>query len=211
MTAVATTPGTVLFEPRAAERRRAIAVTVLAAIGLAAAIALLLERFAILEDPTHVPSCTLNPILSCTSVMASDQASVFGFPNPLIGVVGFTVVLTAGASMLSGARLGEWFWLGLQAGVTFGVVFVHWLAFQSLYRIGALCPYCLVVWAVMLPLFLSVALRNLQRRQLSLPRPARSALAVAVSYRSTILTVWYLAITLLAVQRFWSYWSTLLP
>ncbi|WHP16566.1 vitamin K epoxide reductase family protein [Cellulomonas sp. ES6] len=211
MTAVAATPDTVLFEPRTAERRRAVALTALAAIGLAAAVALLLERFAILEDPTHVPSCTLNPILSCTSVMASDQASVFGFPNPLIGVVGFTVVLTAGMSMLSGARLGEWFWLSVQAGVTFGVVFVHWLAFQSLYRIGALCPYCLVVWAVMIPVFLSVTLRNLQRWQLSLPGPARAVLARAVDYRSTILTVWYLAIALLAVQRFWSYWSTLLP
>ncbi|WP_431836051.1 vitamin K epoxide reductase family protein [Cellulomonas sp. Y8] len=211
MTAVAAAPGTVLFEPRSAERRRAVVLAILAAVGLAAACALLLERIAVLEDPTHVPSCTLNPILSCTSVMTSEQASVFGFPNPLIGIVGFTVVLTAAAGMLSGARFGEWYWLALQAGVTFGVVFVHWLAFQSLYRIGALCPYCLVVWAVMIPIFLSVTLRNLQRWQLSLPRPARAALAVAVDYRSTILTVWYLTITVLALQRFWSYWVTLIP
>ncbi|VTR77203.1 vitamin K epoxide reductase family protein [Cellulomonas hominis] len=211
MTAVAATASTVLFESRTAERRRALVLAALAAAGLAAAIALLLERFAVLEDPAHVPTCTLNPVLSCTSVMASEQASVFGFPNPLIGVVGFTVVLTAAASMLSGARFGEWFWVGLQVGVTFGVVFVHWLAFQSLYRIGALCPYCLVVWAVTIPVFLSVTLRNLQRWQLSLPVPARAVLSVALDYRSTLLTCWYLAIILLALQRFWSYWSTLLP
>jgi uncharacterized membrane protein len=211
VTAVAATASTVLFESRTAERRRAIALAALAALGLAAAVALLLERFAVLQDPTHVPSCTLNPILSCSSVMLSDQASVFGFPNPLLGVVGFTLVLTAAVAMLSGARLGEWFWVGLQAGVTFGVVFVHWLVFQSLYRIGALCPYCMLVWVVMIPMFLSVTLRNAQRWQLSLPGPARRALALVLDYRSTILVAWFLVIAALALHRFWAYWSTLLP
>ena len=84
-------------------------------------------------------------MLSCGSVMTSPQASVFGFPNPVIGVVGFTVVLTTGVAILAGARLARWYWAGLQVGATAASVFVHWLVFQSLYRIGALCPDCLVV------------------------------------------------------------------
>ena len=42
------------------------------------------------------------------------------------------------------------------------MVFIHWLIFQSLYRIGALCPYCMVVWAVTIPLLVVVASIALQ-------------------------------------------------
>src|SRR3546814_14651670 len=87
--------------------------------------------------------------MSCGSVMSTAQAELFGFPNPLLGIVGFTVVVVTGAVLLGGARLPRWYWLGLQVGVTFGMGFVAWLIFQSVYRIRALCPYCMVVWAVM--------------------------------------------------------------
>jgi uncharacterized membrane protein len=63
-------------------------------------------------------------------------------------VAGLAIVTTVGVVLLTGAGLPHWFWLGLQAGVTFGVVFVHWLIYQSLYVIGALCPYCMAAWAV---------------------------------------------------------------
>lgn len=196
--------------PGAPDTIRAVVLTVLAVVGLVASLALLLERFAILEDPTHVPSCTLNPILSCTSVMQSQQAAVFGFPNPIMGVLGFAVVLTTGTAALAGARFARWYWMGLQVGATFAVVLVHWLIFQSLYRIGALCPYCMVVWAVTIPIFLSVTLRNLDDVSPALPAPARRAVGVALDYRSTLLVAWYLIIVVLVLQRFWSYWSTVL-
>src|SRR3546814_5623693 len=95
---------------------------------------LLIEKIALLEDPTYVPSCSINPILSCGSVMSTEQAEVFGFPNPIIGVAGFAIVTTVGVALVAGARLQRWFWWGLQAGTTFGVVFIHWLMFQSLDR-----------------------------------------------------------------------------
>ncbi|MBX9243833.1 vitamin K epoxide reductase family protein [Actinotalea ferrariae] len=186
------------------------ALAVLAGFGLLAAVALMIERVAVLVDPTRIPSCTLNPILSCSSVMTSPQASAFGFPNPVVGIVGFTVVLTTGVAVLAGARFTRWYWAGLQAGVTFAIVFVHWLAFQSLYRIGALCPYCLVVWAVTIPLFVLVTVHNL-RQVPGLPPPARRAVDVAHEYRTAIVVGWYLLIATLAAQRFWDYWITLLP
>src|SRR3546814_955690 len=121
---------------------------------------LLIEKIALLEDPTYVPSCSINPILRCGSVMSTEQAEVFGFPNPIIGVAGFAIVTTVGVALLAGARLPRWFWWGLQAGTTFGVVFIPWLMFQSLYRIYPLCPYCMVVWAVTIPLFWYTTLHN---------------------------------------------------
>ena len=85
--------------------------------------------------------------------MDSPQAEAFGFPNPLIGIAAFAVVVTAGAAILAGFTPPRWFRLGMQAGATFGVVFVHWLIAASLYDIHALCPYCMVVWAVTIPIF----------------------------------------------------------
>ena len=180
------------------------------AIGLAAAAVLLVEKIALLEDPTYVPSCSINPILSCGSVMQTSQAEAFGFPNPIIGVAGFAVVVTVGVAILAGARLERWFWLGLQAGVIFGVGFVHWLIFQSLYRIDALCPYCMVVWSVTIPIFWYVTLHNLRRGFLRAPQSWRHAVSVLSRNHTVVLTVWYLAIAFLVAQRFWDYWSTLL-
>ncbi|MFE3450428.1 vitamin K epoxide reductase family protein [Nonomuraea sp. NPDC059194] len=180
------------------------------AIGLLASFVLTIEKIALLKDAAYVPSCSINPVLSCGSIMRTPQAEVFGFPNPLLGIAGFAVVAGLGAALLAGARLARWFWLGLQAGVTAGAVFVHWLIVQSLYEIGALCPYCMVVWAVTIPLFWYVTLHNLRQGHLPAPAGARRAAEAVIGYHSVPLTVWFLAVIGLIGVRFWSYWSTLI-
>jgi uncharacterized membrane protein len=102
----------------------------------------------------------------------------------------------------------RWFWLGLQAGATLGVVFVHWLIFQSLYRIGALCPYCMVVWAVTVPIFWYVTLHNLHQQHL--PLPGRRLVRAGVNYHNVGLTIWTLTLITLIGIRFWTYWTSLL-
>ena len=57
---------------------------------------LTVEKIEILINPAYVPSCSINPVLSCGSVMVTPQASRFGFPNPLIGIVAFTIVVVTG-------------------------------------------------------------------------------------------------------------------
>ncbi|SNS77671.1 Uncharacterized membrane protein [Asanoa hainanensis] len=176
-------------------------------VGALAAFVLTVEKIALLKDPAYVPSCSINPILSCGSIMTTDQAEVFGFPNPLIGLLAFPVVAAIGVAVLSGARLPRWWWLSLQAGTLFGIGFVHWLFFQSLYRIGALCPYCMVVWVVMILLFTFVTLHNLDRGHLPAPRRLTDTLLLA---RGAIPTLWLFVLAALIGQRFWFYWSTLL-
>ena len=173
-------------------------------VGLLAAAALLIEKIALLENPDRILTCDINPVLSCGSVMSTPQAEAFGVPNPLIGIIGFAVIATIGAGMLAGARYAAWFWIAVQGGVTFAVVFVHWLMYQSLYVIGALCPYCMIVWAVTIPIFLHVTVRGLR----AVAGESR-AVAVVAEYRSTILTAWYILIVALIAVRFWDYWSTL--
>ncbi|WP_236826449.1 vitamin K epoxide reductase family protein [Blastococcus sp. MG754426] len=178
-------------------------------LGLAASFVLAVEKYALLADPGYVPTCSLNPVLSCGSVMSSPQAALFGFPNPLLGVAGFPVVVVTGAVLLSGARLPGWFWGGLQLGVTGAVVLVHWLIFSSIYRIGALCPYCLVVWAVTIPVFWYVTLRNLAAIHLRSPSSLARVVEAVRSVHGVVLTAWFLLITAAIAQQFWLYWSTL--
>jgi len=174
-------------------------------LGLLAAFTLTVERIALLQDPTYQPSCSINPVLSCGSVMTTEQAAFFGFPNPLLGIGAFAVVVTTGVALLAGARFPTWYWAGLTAGSAAGVVFVHYLIFQSLYRIGALCPYCMVVWAVTIPIFWYVALATLDRSG-----GARGLYAGLRQYHAVPVVLWFVVIIGLALQRFWDYWSTLI-
>lgn len=195
---------------RASDRVLAWVLLIGGVVGGLAAFVLVVEKIALLKDPSYVPSCSLNPVLSCGSIMTTEQAEVFGFPNPLIGVAAFPVLVTTGVALIAGARLPRWYWLGLQVGTTLGVTFVGWLIFQSLYRIGALCPYCMIVWAVVIPIWWYVTRRNLGAGVLG----ARLADAPAVGslHRShaLVLTLIVVAIVVLIAQRFWTYWSTLL-
>lgn len=115
-------------------------------LGLLAAAVLLIERVTLAENPFYVPSCSVSAVVSCGAIMTSDQASLFGFPNPILGVAAFPVLAAAGAALLAGARVRPWAWWGLLAGCALGMVLVHWLIVQSAFVIGALCPYCMVAW-----------------------------------------------------------------
>lgn len=195
----------------AAHRDRLLAwlLVIAASIGAIAAFTLLLERIELLKDPTYIPSCSINPILSCGSVMTTDQASVFGFPNPIIGVATFPLLVAVGAGILAGGAYARWFWLGMQAGVVFGLGFVAWLISQSLYEIGALCPYCMVVWAVVIPLFWAVTRRNVVAGVFG-ARFKDSAVGRFLRSWSVLLTaLTYLLVLVLVLTEFWDYFSTL--
>ncbi|GAA5044825.1 vitamin K epoxide reductase family protein [Nocardia callitridis] len=169
--------------------------------GWIAAMALTIERFKLFMDPNYTPSCSINPILSCGSVMVTDQAAVFGFPNPLIGIVGFSVVVTLAVLALAGVVFPRWIWGGLWLGNLLGVVFIGWLIFQSLYRINALCPYCMVVWAIITPL-LAVTTQQLWGR-------STGPLGILAQWRWTIVAVFYAVVLLLIFLRFQDYWLSL--
>lgn len=172
-----------------------ILLVVCAALGLFAAGMLTIEKFALLADPDHRLTCDLNGAVNCRDVMSSDQASAFGFPNPILGLVAWGVVICVGMGLLAGARYRQWFWTGLQVGATLGFVFVHWLMFHTVFVIGALCPYCMLTWAVTAPVFGFTTARNLMVRAAARGREpgfvARNPLP--------LLIVWYAAVATLVV------------
>ena len=123
-------------------RHRPFALTLLVTgvIGWIASAILVLERLELYRDPDHVTSCDINPWVSCGQVMGTWQSELFGFPNPLIGIIAFAVVITTAMAALAGARFGRWYWIGLQIGVTAGMVFVIWLWSQALFVCGVVRP-----------------------------------------------------------------------
>lgn len=183
-----------------------VALALLSLVGLAAALALSVDRVRMLEDPDFVPTCNFSPILSCGSVMDTDQAQVLGFPNPFLGLIGFSIMLTVSVLVAARVRLPNLVVLGAAVGSLAGAVFVHWLIFQSLYRIGVLCPWCMVVWAVTIPIALWFTL--LAADHLSSPG-VRLIVRSLWRWRFTLLALWYLTIGVLALIRFRDYWSTL--
>lgn len=178
-------------------------------IGVLCAGILTVEKIQLLKNPHMQLACDLNPIVACGSVINTPQASAFGFPNPIIGLVGFGAVATIGAGLLAGAKFKRWFWLGLQGGVVFGICFVTWLQFQSIFRINALCPFCMVVWAVMIPLFIYTTIYNLREGHIKTPAKYGKVKAFVERHHGDILILWYLVIITAILQHFWYYWKTL--
>lgn len=176
------------------------------AIALVAAIVLMVEKVRVLEDPTHVPACTIDAVLACGSVLSSDQAEAFGFPNPLIGIAGFGVLVAFGLVLVTGGRLTRAVWLTAQAGATFAVVFVHWLMFQSVYRIEALCPYCMVVWVMTISIFVYLTLANVTSGRLPVPARLEGPVTRLAGLHGVVLTVWLLLVAAVVAQGFWDYW-----
>lgn len=177
-------------------------------IGLLCALIIMYDKVELLKNPAFRPNCDLNPVVSCGSVMESKQANAFGFPNPFIGMVGFSVVITIGMAILAGAtKLKRWFWLGLQFGTIFGLLFVHWLFYQSVYNINALCPYCMVVWIMTITLFWYVTLYNIQTGVIKLKGNLQKAGLFARRHHLDILVLWLLVIAALILKHFWYYYG----
>lgn len=179
-------------------------------IGLICSFIITQDKLQLAENPHFIPSCNLNPIISCGSVMASKQGSLFGFPNPWIGLAAFAVLVTVGVAILAGATFKRWFWIGLETGIVLGLLFAYWLLFESIYRIKALCPYCLAVDVAVITTFWYVSLYNLQEEFIKLPARLIGLGDFARKHHLDILLFWFIILIALILQHFWYYYGHLL-
>ncbi|WP_423923466.1 vitamin K epoxide reductase family protein [Frigoribacterium sp. 2-23] len=122
-------------------------------VGLFGAFQLTVDKFRLLENPAAPLGCDVNPFIGCTPVMQSAQASLLGFPNPILGLMGFVAPVAVGVALLAGARFARWFWIVFNLGLLVAWVFIMWLFTQAVFMIGALCPWCMLVWLTTIPLF----------------------------------------------------------
>ena len=179
-------------------------------VGLLMSAVLIYDETQISHNHNYKPSCNLNPVVSCGSVIVSKQAQAFHFSNPYIGLVGFAVIVTTGVTILAGAKLKRWYWLGLQGGAIFGVAFCHWLFYQSVYKINDLCPFCAVTWIAVITLFWYTTYYNFWSGNLTLPEKLKPAGKFAARHHIDILVLWFLIIAALILNHFWYYYGKFL-
>ncbi|MEV8532830.1 vitamin K epoxide reductase family protein [Streptomyces sp. NPDC051211] len=191
-------------EPPAPPRALAWLLVLTGAAGLLASWVITLDKFHLLEDPSFKPACSLNPVVSCGSVMKSEQAAAFGFPNPMLGLAAYAVVVCVGAGLLAGARYRGWFWLGLNAGTLFGTGFCGWLMVQSLYEINALCLWCCLAWVATLLMFWAVTAHTVRTGILPAPAPLKAFFA-DFGWAPPALHLG--VIGMLVLTRWWEFWT----
>ncbi|OEU96692.1 vitamin K epoxide reductase family protein [Streptomyces oceani] len=179
------------------------------AAGLLASWVITVDKTKILEakaeGDTFTPGCSLNPVVSCGNIMESDQASVFGFSNPILGLVAYGILICVGVTLLAGARFPRWYWLTLNAGCLFGVLFVTWLQYQSLYEINSLCLWCCLAWVATIFAFWYVTGHNMRQGML----PASGGLKGVVGEFHWVVPVLHVGVIgMLVLTRWWDFWTS---
>lgn len=114
---------------------------------------LYLEYVGQLTDSTPIVSCSLSVVVSCTPNLLSPAGNLLGFSNSILGITLFLGPLYAGVSTLAGGRMRPWYWRVYLAFIAAAYVFVHTLAYRSIFEYRVLCPWCMVIWLVVIPLF----------------------------------------------------------
>lgn len=189
------------------KRYRYIAFGLMLLGGIAALIAafvLTLDKFAVLENPNTILSCSVNIVLDCSTVMRSWQAHVFGFPNMLIGLMAFPMLIMIAVLGLSGLKFPRWFSISSTIALFLGLVFSYWLFFNSVYAIQVLCPWCLVVTAAMTVMFASYMHVHLKENNFALKDTVNAKVQrfLKGGYHQTIVLAWMALMVVLIFLKF---------
>ena len=141
--------------------------------------------------------------------MQKAQASLFGFPNSFVGLMAFTAPIFVGFAILAGAKFKIWFWRMYLVGISMGLIFVLWLFTQSTFVIHVLCPYCIVAWLAMIPLFWRTFLWSAAEGVIDVPVKTVGFFVRAAdnAWMFTLGTEFLAAITI--IVAFWDTWYLL--
>jgi uncharacterized membrane protein len=149
--------------PAPPSRHLALAILLIVggALGLLASFALTQDDFTLLSNPNANLGCTVSAALQCGKNILSPQGRVFGFPNPLLGLMMFPAPIIVGVALLGRVRFPGWFWIVFNLGHWFAIGFIAWLSQESIWVLHTLCPWCSLVYAVVIPMWLAVTLHNM--------------------------------------------------
>lgn len=160
--------------------------------GLIAAAALIVEKIESLAHPAAQLACNFSVLVGCSASLNSEQGSLLGVPNPVLGLMFWSAIVTIGVVIIA-VELPRWIWLLLTLGMTGALALVVWFIIQSIYVIGVLCPWCMLTWVMTIPLFLLVVWHALRSGVIPLPPRARRFAAEAYSW------VWIMTLGIVVV------------
>ena len=161
---------------------------------------LYLEYIGQLTDADPIVSCDINPIVTCGPNLLSPAGNLLGFTNAVIGMVAFIGPVLAGIGALAApGGMRAWYWRTYGVFVLGGFALVHVFAYRSVFEFGSLCPWCMVVWLMTIPLFWSVTAWTLRAGVWG--SPLRGAGGVLGRWLVLIVVLDYAAIVIAAQLR----------
>ena len=175
-----------------------------AILAFLASFTLSVEKLELLKNPDAKLSCSINAALNCASVMKTPQASVFGFPNSYLGIMGFAIVISVAIGGLLRVKYSKPYLIVAQIGYGLGLVFAYWLFFQSVYVIQILCPWCLVVTIGTTVVFETLLRYNLRLNNFGLKRAMNQKVQRFLDQDiDKFITIgWLVFLTLLVIMKF---------
>lgn len=173
-------------------------------LGLIASFVLTIEKFHLLEDPNATLTCSFNLVLNCSTVMQTWQSSVFGFPNMLIGMMAFPVVITIAVLGLTNITFPRWFLIAANVGYLLGAIFAYWLFFSSVYDIQVLCPWCLLVTFATTLILASMTQYNLRENTFHLTKDHHKKVQAFLmsGYGTLVTAIWLVLLIALVFMKF---------
>jgi uncharacterized membrane protein len=135
-------------------------------LGFFAAFTLLLNRIEYYKNPDFVPPCSINPWLDCGLVMKSKWASLYGFPNTIIGLSTYPLAVMTGFIMLLNKQNNRVLMIvsNIIAGV--GLITNFVLLYISAYLILALCPWCILAGVATSNVFFGILTYNIMNNHI---------------------------------------------
>jgi uncharacterized membrane protein len=135
-------------------------------VGVYCAFTLLLNRIEFYKNPDFVPPCSINPWLDCGSVMKSKWASLYGFPNTIIGMATYPLAVMTGFIMLLNKTNNRILMLVCNAIAGVGLITNFVLLYISAYLILALCPWCILAGVATSNVFFAITVYNIKNNHL---------------------------------------------
>lgn len=174
-----------------------------AAVGLLASFTLLHETFLAANDANYVPSCNINPLLSCESAMKSEYGETLGIPNPAFGIAAFTALGVFGVLLLAGTNFAKWVWRLALVVAMAGLVFALYLYFVAMFALGSVCPWCFVTWLVTIGAAWAIVTYTLKANIFSLPKWVKPYAAFWRKNPGLVLAIAYSALIFGLLFRFY--------
>lgn len=167
-------------------------------VGLLAAFSLTIEKIHKLTNPDEKTSCDFSILIQCGANLQSWQGSLFGFPNPLLGLIGWSIVITIGVGFLANLRYPRWWNISLNIGLLAALSFCIWLMSQSIFVLNTLCPWCMVTWATTIAAFWVVTFWNIKQGVWKKTIEAKILGEKLLSWVPTVILASYLIVAVVA-------------
>jgi uncharacterized membrane protein len=139
-------------------------------LSLLASFVLSVEAIEIAKNPDAQLSCSVNLVLNCATVAAHPSATFMGFPNSFIGMMAEPIVITVAIAGLAGVKFPRRFMFTAQIFYTAGLLFALGLLYVSMFVIGALCPWCLLVTLTTILVWFAITRYNIREDNLYLSK-----------------------------------------